>query len=169
MGVRTYVPGIGRFTSPDPIQGGSANDYDYANQDPINETDLNGLCSNGPNGIVACSTRVYRAWRYFHIKHHLTTIGAAALIGNLREESHLNPRQHEVGGFATRLQFVWHELTHSYRSVLHLLQHAHHHLRSVTAQVAADYEMAGTARINVRTHCARKTLRNPRGHAGGRC
>jgi RHS repeat-associated protein len=42
MGVRAYVPGLGRFTSPDPIPGGSANAYDYANQDPVNLTDPTG-------------------------------------------------------------------------------------------------------------------------------
>jgi RHS repeat-associated protein len=45
MGVRTYAPALGRFTSPDPVPGGSANAYDYANQDPINNSDLSGLCS----------------------------------------------------------------------------------------------------------------------------
>ena len=42
MGVRLYVPGNGRFLQVDPVQGGSANAYDYANQDPINSTDLDG-------------------------------------------------------------------------------------------------------------------------------
>jgi RHS repeat-associated protein len=42
MGERAYVPEMGRFTSVDPILGGSANAYDYANQDPVNETDLDG-------------------------------------------------------------------------------------------------------------------------------
>ncbi len=45
MGVRSYVPALGRFLTPDPIPGGSANAYDYANQDPINEFDLEGTCS----------------------------------------------------------------------------------------------------------------------------
>jgi RHS repeat-associated protein len=42
MGVRTYVPGLGRFTAPDPVPGGSANAYDYAQQDPVNGVDLDG-------------------------------------------------------------------------------------------------------------------------------
>jgi RHS repeat-associated protein len=44
MGVRSYVPTIGRFTSVDPVLGGSANNYDYSNADPINKYDLGGEC-----------------------------------------------------------------------------------------------------------------------------
>jgi RHS repeat-associated protein len=42
MGARSYMPEIGRFLSPDPIPGGSANAYDYADQDPMNTYDLTG-------------------------------------------------------------------------------------------------------------------------------
>ncbi|MDX6635885.1 MAG: hypothetical protein QOF06_2088 [Solirubrobacterales bacterium] len=45
MGIRSYVPSLGRFLTPDPVFGGSANPYDYANQDPINDFDLEGSCS----------------------------------------------------------------------------------------------------------------------------
>ena len=42
MGVRSYVPALGGFISPDPVPGGSANAYDYANGDPVNHFDLAG-------------------------------------------------------------------------------------------------------------------------------
>lgn len=47
MGARPYLPTIGRFLTIDPVQGGSANEYDYVNQDPINNFDLGGTWSCG--------------------------------------------------------------------------------------------------------------------------
>ncbi|MER5294797.1 DNRLRE domain-containing protein [Streptomyces pharetrae] len=43
MGVRLYDPKTGRFLQSDPVPGGSANAYDYANADPCNSTDTTGL------------------------------------------------------------------------------------------------------------------------------
>ncbi|MFF0506301.1 DNRLRE domain-containing protein [Streptomyces fimicarius] len=45
MGQRLYEPTTGRFQQTDPVPGGSANSYDYANADPRNQTDLEGQWS----------------------------------------------------------------------------------------------------------------------------
>lgn len=83
MGVRSYVPAIGRFLTPDPVPGGSANAYDYVNQDPVNNFD--------PGGTF--SKHVRTAWRYFRRRHYSKKV-AAAIIGNLMQESGpgLDPR-----------------------------------------------------------------------------
>jgi hypothetical protein len=36
------LPTVGRFLQVDPVDGGSLNSYDYANQDPLNQQDLTG-------------------------------------------------------------------------------------------------------------------------------
>lgn len=45
MGVRLYNPTLGRYLQTDPVYGGSANAYDYVNQDPVNADDLTGEAS----------------------------------------------------------------------------------------------------------------------------
>ncbi len=42
MGVRTYIPQLGRFLQPDPDPSGSPNAYAYTFGDPLNETDQTG-------------------------------------------------------------------------------------------------------------------------------
>lgn len=67
MGARSYVPSMGRFLSKDPIAGGSANDYDYGNADPINQFDPSGMkphdndCDPHIGGITGCQV-------WLHIK-----------------------------------------------------------------------------------------------------
>ncbi|HET6211685.1 MAG TPA: RHS repeat-associated core domain-containing protein, partial [Micromonosporaceae bacterium] len=48
MGARQYSPLLGRFIEVDPVEGGSANDYDYVSGDPVNSSDLDGtFCLTG--------------------------------------------------------------------------------------------------------------------------
>lgn len=61
MGARSYVPAMGRFLSRDPIAGGSANAYDYANADPVNQFDPTGLKPYGSAcdaGAVGCQVKL---------------------------------------------------------------------------------------------------------------
>ena len=58
MGVRLYDPNLGRFLSKDPVEGGSANDYDYCNADPVNCYDLDGELAFLAIGVVAVGVGV---------------------------------------------------------------------------------------------------------------
>lgn len=69
MGVRSYVPAMGRFLSTDPVPGGSANAYEYGAGDPINKFDLTGeqVCNFiGNHRVCGRNGRDYqrRARRY---------------------------------------------------------------------------------------------------------
>jgi RHS repeat-associated protein len=66
MGVRLYDPTLGRFLSVDPVEGGSLNNYDYAGQDPVNGSDLNGtMAAQDETYVHHYSARFQRANRRF--------------------------------------------------------------------------------------------------------
>ncbi|MFJ9351045.1 DNRLRE domain-containing protein [Streptomyces sp. NPDC101237] len=58
MGQRLYNPTTGRFLQTDPVQNGSATAYDYCNGDPVNCTDVNGLCPSSWISGTACEIAV---------------------------------------------------------------------------------------------------------------
>jgi RHS repeat-associated protein len=77
MGARQYVPKLGRFLQVDPVEGGSANDYDYVSGDPITGRDVAGTKEERslPGGDIykTCFFRgVYdvRAFRSSECEHY---------------------------------------------------------------------------------------------------
>ena len=50
MGARQYVPKLGRFLEVDPVESGSASDYEYGAGDPINK------CDYGGQSVAFCFT-----------------------------------------------------------------------------------------------------------------
>lgn len=78
LGARPYSPLIGRFLAVDPVEGGSANDYDYTSADPINGRDLDGRGLWGKVKNAASAAGKYLSENKSVIKAGL---GAAALFG----------------------------------------------------------------------------------------
>lgn len=88
MGARVYVPQLGRFLQTDPVFGGSANAYDYANQDPVNQFDLDGRCPWCVVGAVMAARAAYTGYRAYRaaraVKAVSTTTRAVGDVARTR-------------------------------------------------------------------------------------
>jgi RHS repeat-associated protein len=84
MGVRSYVPQLGRFLTPDPVLGGSANAYDYANQDPVNAVDLAGTKAKKKHPKYGLSNWAVAGKK---LKVHVTNEGHRTVV-NVRAEAY---------------------------------------------------------------------------------
>ncbi len=112
MGVRTYVPALGRFLQTDPVQGGSSNAYDYAYQDPVNVTDLDGRFPWVAAALVArVAYKGYRAYRagrrvnprVVHSAHHaFKGSPSARKVGRFRKHTQLNTWNARTGQASVR-------------------------------------------------------------------
>ncbi|HWM63696.1 MAG TPA: RHS repeat-associated core domain-containing protein [Solirubrobacterales bacterium] len=87
MGVRSYVPALGRFLTRDPVFGGSANAYEYASGDPVNNIDLAGtVCRKKEASRKGCGRAQRRAER--RVRAAITNLRA-----RLREARADRPRR----------------------------------------------------------------------------
>jgi hypothetical protein len=78
MGARLYLPALGRFTSPDVKTQGSSNAYDYANQDPINNSDPTGAMSQTTSNIVSAALQIGFIVLSMFVTDGLSAIGITA-------------------------------------------------------------------------------------------
>jgi hypothetical protein len=91
MGVRLYDPRLGRFLQVDPIEGGSANDYDYP-ADPVNNVDLTGACTEC-DGLLALAEGIIGAMKagYFGLALTMFESQPGKKAGEYRETRVLMP------------------------------------------------------------------------------
>nr|WP_157529004.1 PA14 domain-containing protein [Kibdelosporangium sp. MJ126-NF4] len=94
MGARVYLPVLGRFLQVDPVTGGSANDYDYVNADPINGLDLAGTFSI--KSVVKVATKAAEVVAF--VPGPIGTVGAGvAVAGNLAQGNYKAAAASAVG------------------------------------------------------------------------
>ncbi|WP_076985575.1 PA14 domain-containing protein [Actinosynnema sp. ALI-1.44] len=94
MGARVYLPVLGRFLQVDPVSGGSANDYDYVDADPVNGLDLAGTFSW--KSAVKVATKAAEVVSY--VPGPVGTVGAGvAVAGQLAQGNYKAAAANAVG------------------------------------------------------------------------
>nr|WP_264085102.1 PA14 domain-containing protein [Kibdelosporangium phytohabitans] len=94
MGARVYLPVLGRFLQVDPVPGGSANDYDYVDADPVNGLDLAGTFSW--KSAVKVATKAAEVVSY--VPGPVGTVGAGvAVAGQLAQGNYKAAAANAVG------------------------------------------------------------------------
>ncbi|MFI5982203.1 PA14 domain-containing protein [Streptomyces sp. NPDC051555] len=84
MGARVYLPILGRFLQVDPVEGGSANDYDYVNADPVNGLDIAGTF--GWKSIVSTATKAAEVVAY--VPGPIGTVASGAAVAGQLAQGH---------------------------------------------------------------------------------
>ncbi|WP_203908082.1 PA14 domain-containing protein [Rhizocola hellebori] len=116
MGARQYSPLLGQFIEVDPVEGGSANDYDYVGGDPVNSFDLAGDCMFGRRGKdhrrrdrhghrIGKDRRGCKGGSVAHAVHHVTVrpVRAAAGVAGRNLSWHgLGNMRRSIGGAIQR-------------------------------------------------------------------
>ncbi len=104
MGVRTYMPQIGRFLQPDPIRHGSANAYDYAAGDPVNGSDVSGAYVPGLPQWMVTNAADIAAGAVIHAQEAEAAAQAAAAADGAEETGSYSTRSVATGSAAKRYQ-----------------------------------------------------------------
>jgi RHS repeat-associated protein len=93
MGARVYVPTIGAFLQPDPNPGADANSYGYANDDPVNQTDLGGDASKPKKSL---KDKIIGAAKAGVVAGGIAVAGVAGVWGQLQSPLPTAPTIDEV-------------------------------------------------------------------------